>query len=150
MQWTTDQIQALASITKWYNISPQQRVSEDRFYTLYGAAGTGKTTVALAILDIFKSAKVAVSAPTHKAKDTISKITGKTGLTLHNLLGLRPNLDLADYDPANPSFEPMAQESIYEYDIIIVDECSMISAALYKTITEKAIQAKKLVLFLGG
>lgn len=149
MQWTQDQIQALQSITKWYNIPLIQRVSTDFFYTLYGAAGTGKTTVALAILDIFKGSRVAVSAPTHKAKDTIAKTTNRQGLTLHSLLGLRPNLDLADFDPSNPSFEPMAEEQIYNYDIIIVDECSMISAALYKNITDKAIQAKKLVLFMG-
>lgn len=148
MTLTKDQLNAVEYIDEWsrLNIFKDQA---DAFCCLYGSAGTGKTTV---VNDIIKRLRgsVCVSAPTHKAKEVISAITDLDGLTIHSLLGLRPNVDLADYDPNNPQYDTAAEERIVEYDYIIVDECSMVNKMLFKKLIEKATGYKKRILFVGG
>lgn len=147
MTLTKDQLNAVEYIDKWskLNIFKDQ---DDAFCCLYGSAGTGKTTV---VNDIIKRLRgpVCVSAPTHKAKEVISAITDLDGLTIHSLLGLRPNVDLADYDPNNPQYDTAAEERIVEYDYIIVDECSMVNKMLFKKLIETATGYKKRILFVG-
>lgn len=147
MNWTQDQQQAIEKIKIWRDLNIYVN-DEDAFFNLSGAAGTGKSTVVLEILKHLKG-KVCVSAPTHKAKDVISQITNKPGITIHSLLGLRPNLDLEDYDPSNPQYAPIAEELISSFDIIIVDECSMVNKMLFKILIERANQYKKRIIFVG-
>jgi len=67
------------------------RADKDKlFFCLSGSAGTGKTTCCKEALKSEYS--VVVTAPTHKAKAVIAKITGFTAQTIHKILGLRPGL----------------------------------------------------------
>lgn len=152
MEWTLDQVGALQSMGDWqvdckrkgHNLS-----DEDRFYVLEGAAGTGKSTVVMEILKLFHGYKICVAAPTHTAKEVISEMTGRPGLTVHTLLGLRPDLDLANYDPNNPTYTAQSREQIGDYDFIVIDEGSMINKQLDRKIREKASQYKVLILIVG-
>ena len=124
MEWTTDQLNALRSIEQWKIDCKKYGdnvTDEDRFYVLEGAAGTGKSTVVIEILKLFHGYKVCVAAPTHTAKEVISEMTGRLGLTVHTLLGLRPDLDLANYDPNNPTYTAQSREQIGDYDFIVID-----------------------------
>lgn len=150
MQWTKDQSQAIDDILEWSLIPDSKRLTEDRFYTLQGAAGTGKSTVVLEIINkAFSNKRVVVSAPTHTAKDVISEMTNKDGYSVHSLLGLRPNVELETFDPHNPTYNSMAKMKLPEYDVIIVDECSMINKALFKALSDAVIDYNKLLIFVG-
>jgi len=119
-----------------------------RIFTLAGYAGTGKTTIIKKILDEFDSF-VVVSAPTHKAKKVIENTTDIKGETLHSLLGLRPDVNLDDYNPNNPDFHPIALPSIHQYNLVIIDESSMINEDLYfKILNEIKISTVKII-FMG-
>lgn len=152
MEWTTDQLNALRSIEQWKIDCKKYGdnvTDEDRFYVLEGAAGTGKSTVVIEILKLFHGYKVCVAAPTHTAKEVISEMTGRPGLTVHTLLGLRPDLDLANYDPNNPTYSAQSKEQIGDYDFIVIDEGSMINKLLDRRIKEKAVQYGVLILIVG-
>ena len=111
-----------------------------RFSLISGGPGTGKTTTVAKLLALLchqaKSLpRIALSAPTGKAaahlqqslmkgldnisfrqpeiKTHLSQLQGKT---LHRLLNIRPPLNFSEYNQQNP----------LPYDIVIVDESSMI------------------------
>lgn len=69
-------------------------------------------------------------------------------MTLHSLLGLRPNLDILDFDASQLSFE-FATNTNWNVDVLLVDECSMINDQLYSTLLDKAEQFKFKIIFSG-
>lgn len=118
------------------------------FFTLAGYAGTGKSTCIKKILDEY-GGSIVVSAPTHKAKKVIMNTTGMEAKTLHALLGLRPDVDLDEFNPNDPKFNPIAEAKITEYDLVIIDEASMINLELFNMIREKTKGTTTKVLFMG-
>jgi len=120
----------------------------ETFFTLAGYAGTGKTTIIKKILDTHRFG-VVVSAPTHKAKKVIINTTGKDGKTLHSLLGLRPDVDLDNFNPNDPKFNPIATPKITDYNFVIIDEASMINQELYDLILEMTKGSSTKTLFMG-
>lgn len=117
--------------------------------TLTGPAGSGKSTIVKEIIRRSTIRSVAVSAPTHQAKTVINKMTGYPGETIQALLGLRPNVNMEDFDPTNVMFMPQGQEKISEYKLIIIDECSMIGAYIHNLIMKLSKQYKVKILFIG-
>lgn len=120
----------------------------ETFFTLAGYAGTGKSTIIKKVLDSYHRG-VVVSAPTHKAKKVVMNTTGRDGQTLHGLLGLRPDVDLDNFNPNNPKFNPIAIPRITDYNWVIIDEASMINSELYNLIFEKTKDCHTKVLFMG-
>ena len=90
-----------------------------------------------------------VSAPTHKAKKVIIATTDVEGKTLHSLLGLRPDVDIDNYNPNFPQFGPIADPTIVDYDFVIIDEASMINDELYKLIMAITVDYQIKILFMG-
>jgi ATP-dependent exoDNAse (exonuclease V) alpha subunit len=128
-----------------------KRKTFESTFTLSGSAGTGKTTVTNQFIrecsiDIDR---IAVSAPTHKAKEVIQSVTGLQGFTLQSLLGLRPDTELANFDPNNPAFSPQSDPLIGEYKLIIIDECSMVNKELYDHLVRQSKIYGVKLLFLG-
>lgn len=142
--FNNEQIEGLDKILKWLKTPAK----EQRFFTLMGYAGTGKTTIIKKVLDSYRRG-VAVSAPTHKAKKVIMKTTGRDGQTLHGLLGLRPDVDLDNFNPNNPKFNPIAVPKIGDYNFVIIDEASMINKELYDLIIDKTDNTNTKILFMG-
>ena len=136
-----EQFDGLNKITAWLK-------NGETFFTLAGYAGTGKSTIIKKILDSYRLG-VVVSAPTHKAKKVVMNTTGEDGQTLHALLGLRPDLDLENFNPNNPKFNPIAMPKIRDYNLVIIDEASMINQELYDLIKEKTEDSRTKVLFMG-
>jgi intein/homing endonuclease len=118
------------------------------FFTLAGYAGTGKSTMIKKILDGYHRG-VVVSAPTHKAKKVVMDTTGEDGQTLHALLGLRPDVDLDNFNPNDPKFNPIAIPKINDYNFVIVDEASMINKELFDMIIDKTKGSNTKVLYVG-
>jgi len=136
-----EQFDGVKKIKHWLN-------NGSTFFTLAGYAGTGKSTIVKKILDNYRFG-VVVSAPTHKAKKVVMNTTGKDGQTLHGLLGLRPDVDLDNFNPNNPKFNPIALPRITDYNFVIIDEASMINQELYDLILEKTKKSRTKVLFMG-
>lgn len=148
MVLTEDQEKAVESIRLF--IDTPVRKEEDRFMTLIGYAGTGKTTIINKIISSLpRGKKVVVSAPTHKAKEVIAKITGANSETIQAILGLKPNTDLENFNPNKPIFEPLGREKIKNFDYVIIDEASMLGKLIVGMIKEKAALHRVKILFVG-
>lgn len=127
--------------------------NDNLFYLLEGRAGTGKTFLVKTVIDSYikKGHSVAVLAPTHKALNVISEnFSNLTCKTLHSALGLRIDVSLPDFDPTNLDFFMDTESQIItNYQLVIVDECSMINDKLYEYITSLARIDNTKLLFVG-
>lgn len=91
-----------------------------------GGPGTGKTTTINAIIRTLSEMQlsIALCAPTGRAAKRMSQVTGLEAKTIHRLLGFKSgeNTDLQrfSYDENSP----------LPYDVIIVDEVSMVDIQL--------------------
>ncbi|MCK9225686.1 MAG: ATP-dependent RecD-like DNA helicase [Candidatus Muirbacterium halophilum] len=101
--------------------------TDNKISALTGYAGTGKTTVARAILNVlsFKfHSSIAGCAMSGIAARRLQTLTGFPCFTIHSLLGFDGN------DFSYNRFNPL------EYDVIILDEAAMVnSELLYNLIT---------------
>jgi ATP-dependent exoDNAse (exonuclease V) alpha subunit len=140
--FNNQQYEGINKIRRWLKTKNQP------FFTISGYAGTGKTLSIKKILDEYNWG-VVVSAPTHKAVKVIRNITNKEGQTLHSLLGLRPDVELSDFNPNAPQFNPIAVPKITDYNLVILDECSMVNKSLFELIQEKIKNSNTKILFVG-
>ncbi|MBN6739035.1 AAA family ATPase [Acidithiobacillus sp. MC6.1] len=104
--------------------------------TVVGYAGTGKTTTMGAYVDLLvgQGLRVAVSAPTNKAVRVLKDKMSNSGVhctSTHSLLGIR----MVEYEDGEYQSEKQGDARIEKYHVVIVDECSMISDAMYAQLT---------------
>jgi exodeoxyribonuclease-5 len=123
-------------------------LSNAKTAVLKGYAGTGKTTLLKYFLNTYKG-NCCVTAPIHKAVRVLESTLGKKGKTVHSLLGLRLNVDLDNFDISSPQFDPLGQEYIMHYNLIIIDESSTINSPLYDLLCLKSSQYNVKLLFIG-
>jgi hypothetical protein len=134
------QCEALDLMSEWW------LDKSDLFFVLSGYAGTGKTTITKEFLkfcanrDRMGYGSIAVTAPTHKAKKVIADATGQPSATIQSLLGLRPDVDVADFDVNKPEFAPKKTPAIKYYRLIVLDEGSMLNKDLWKMLKEQAMR----------
>lgn len=91
-------------------------------FLLTGGPGTGKTTMVLGILEVFKRAglKVRLAAPTGRAAKRLTEVTGHHASTIHRMLKWDPALKAFSHD----------EVSTLPTDVLVVDELSMIDTVL--------------------
>jgi len=131
--------------------------SERNQILVSGSAGTGKSTLITKFIEWFSGAKmfmsVVVTAPTHKAVKVLKKmsLTNQAArsvefATLHSILGLRPVVD----DDGCQVFkkDPYFQSRFVEFDLIIIDEASMIDDAMFAEIMKQNVNNSKII-FVG-
>lgn len=111
-----DQVGALQAIDQWYK-------SNKLFFTLSGAAGTGKTTIVKKAIEGFRGA-IRISAPTHKACKVVARSTGMFSITIQSLCGLKPDTKIDDVNKKR--FVPATEPKIRDYSLIVIDEASML------------------------
>lgn len=134
----SQQEEALELIYEW------QDNRSDLFFVLSGYAGTGKSTIVREALKRWGNRSpygmnsVGVTAPTHKAKKVIADATGLEASTIQSLLGLQPNVDLADFNVNKPEFAVKKQPQIEYYRMIVLDEGSMLNKPLWTLLKEQA------------
>ena len=133
---------------------------------LEGFAGTGKTTLVGLILAKLTHLKVAVAAPTNKAVRVLRDKLKDAGVfvgdspnnpydnrhsdaaaiafgSIHSFLGLQ----MKELDDGTQECRPARDSSLHLYDLIVVDECSMIGAELFAHIAVAKRNCR--VLFVG-
>ncbi len=108
---------------------------DERLLIITGGPGCGKTTIVRGICALFRDKEIVLCAPTGKAAQRMSEVSGLPASTIHRLLGLRPGVP------------PKHNESNQiDADIIIVDETSMLDVRLAATLLAAVKEDTKLVL----
>ena len=93
---------------------------------LTGGPGTGKTTALNGIITIFEKKRLSVSlaAPTGRAAQRMSEVTGREAKTIHRLLEV-------EWDESDrPTFR-RCRDNPLECDAVILDELSMVDTQLF-------------------
>ena len=153
MELSCDQINAKIKINSFLNDK------FTKFFLLKGSAGTGKTTLITNILNGYKK-NIALCATTHKAVSVLKKMKlddnkNLTFVTIHKLLKIKRviNADGRQVFKSNIKDDKLNNKSeiksIYYYDIIIIDECSMIEQKLLDTIIGLENKIKGKIIFIG-
>lgn len=140
---------ALRNLNQWANNVADVDDTSTLYAMLSGSAGTGKTYIVNQFLQANKYKRICVTAPTHKAKIVVQKMTARPAITIHSLCGLRINVDLETFDINKPQFDPLAEPMMGEYNIVIVDEASMINRGLLRMLKKTAKQTSTKLLFIG-
>lgn len=152
-----EQLEALGAMMDFLN-------EYETAFGLFGYAGTGKSTVLsyLSKTEALLYRKPVMAAPTHKAVGVLQNMaqqhdTGfRTFATVHKLLSMKP---CTDYETGQRMFMPSVQlpdgtfdwlnAPISQYDVIIVDECSMLGRNIYAWLMEAARTLQIQVIFVG-
>lgn len=100
---------------------------EEGILILTGGPGTGKTTTLNAIIDILEQngERVCLAAPTGRAAQRMSVVTGREAKTIHRLLEVQWDAD------DKPTFK-RNEKNLLDCDAIILDEVSMVDVALFE------------------
>ncbi len=104
-----------------------------------GGPGTGKTTIIKCILQIFKNMhkSVKLMAPTGRASKRLSESTGEDASTIHRAL------EMSGGDESRFLFNTHTK---LNYDVIIVDEVSMVDSQLMYFLIKSIKRGSKLIL----
>jgi exodeoxyribonuclease V alpha subunit len=129
--------------------SPEQReiilrvaTGKNLVYALAGYAGTGKSTISKAILDMLaerfcKSDDIVCCAFTGMASSRIKKLTGFPSYTIHTLLKYKGNNQF-EYNKDNP----------LPYRVVLLDEASMVNLPLFYRLCQ-ALRKDALFILVG-
>lgn len=148
---TEQQKMAYDRVCQWWVGSDRR----EKPFVLSGQAGTGKSFTASRIVHAIRSitpkARVALCSPTHKATKVLQDFARSNGLndvhvcTVHSLLHVKPGavneFGRRKLEPIGYSREP----HFYEFDLVVIDESSMIGDELLKLIDNHATAT----LFMG-
>lgn len=108
----------------------------DNVCIIVGFAGTGKTTISRALLNIYKHANYSISccALSAKAAQRITEATGFDSSTIHRLLGFSPKGFV--YNHQNP----------LSADVVLVDEGSMINSYVFYALLNAIKEGAKVII----
>lgn len=96
---------------------------------LTGGPGTGKTTTLNAIISLYMQCglKVLLSAPTGRAAQRMSEVTGQEAKTIHRLLEVSWDKN------ERPTFQ-RNERNMLDCDVLVIDELSMIDVLLFESV----------------
>ena len=101
---------------------------------LRGPGGVGKTTTLNAVIKVLRhnNISVATCALAGKAAENLTQVTGLRGQTIHRLLGIGSPFELKDQG--------------LEYDVVILDELSMVNLGLFSELVRTIPTGAKLIM----
>ncbi len=108
---------------------------------LTGGPGTGKTTTLNAIIRLLKESgqKVALCAPTGRAAQRMTAVTGEEAKTIHRLLEVSYDID------DKPAFK-RNERNLLNCDALIIDEVSMVDSQLLESVMRALPLSCRLIL----
>jgi exodeoxyribonuclease V alpha subunit len=131
----------LAGDTEARGLSDEQRqavatAATSGCFVLTGGPGVGKTTTTRALVRCLKALgrSVALAAPTGKAARRLGEVVGLEARTLHRLLGAGPS-----------GFRHNADDPL-PFDVLIVDEASMLDTQLARAVVRAIGPGSQLIL----
>lgn len=140
-----DQTRLLFELNKFWNDANRQ------YFVLSGQAGVGKTTCMRYFKDLLKKQnediKICMSAPTNKATAVLAEAVADPDLTyktIYSILGLRMQAN-GEVKELNDTGE----DKISDFDLVIVDEGSMVNTVLIDYIKKKTALADTKIVFIG-
>ncbi len=147
IELTEEQEQALSKLKSFVK-------GNDRFFKLSGYAGTGKSTLVCFLMEWLEEEEMEFvgGSPTNKAAKNLRKLAEKQGIgvevkTVAQLLGQQPEVDEETGEEKFVAGNGKAQFD--RYDVIIIDEFSMINKENFQEIVNEAVEAEVQVIFLG-
>lgn len=144
MQLNQDQSNLIEDLMNFFE-------DDRQYYLLSGQAGVGKTTCmryfATELLKRHPDIKICMSAPTNKAVAVLDRSVGIDGLTyktIYSLLGLqmKANGEVKE-------LQDSGQDKIGAYDLVVIDEGSMISSVLIDYLLKKTRLADTKIIMIG-
>lgn len=133
-------------------------INKNQLVLLNGYAGTGKSSSIKALINMleFNNKTYRIISPTAKAAKQISAYTGRNASTIHYLLLSEfPDLDLIGVTSDDSEFMSVLcniennKLDELDYDVLIIDETSMLSVPLFNTLLRFINPAKTKVLLIG-
>ena len=115
-----------------------ETVLNNNITVIHGLAGSGKTSVVSGVLEALRQYSSVMCALSGRAASRMSEITGKTGFTIHRLLGYPKGIN--EYQ----GFE-FNQNNKLPYNIYILDEISMVDAKLFYYLLRAIPDGAKLI-----
>lgn len=145
MKLNNDQTRLLKTLLDWW-------VDDERkFFVLSGQAGVGKTTCMRFFKKLLMSQhpelKICMSAPTNKAVAVLSDTVDDSSITFkttYSILGLRMQ--------ANGEVKELTdsgEEKITDFDLVLIDEGSMINSTLIDYVKKKTALSDTKVIMIG-
>jgi exodeoxyribonuclease V alpha subunit len=105
-----------------------------------GGPGTGKSTIVDALIYVInlldKNYKIGLCAPTGKASKRLAQLTNREAMTIHRLL----KFDMHTNTFGKNVYDPL------EYDVLIIDEASMIDNFLMASLLKASFNVKKIII----
>lgn len=122
-----------------YELSEEQKdvvkqIEKNNVVIFTGPAGTGKSTTARAILNSFPSASIACCSLSAKAAQRIQEATGFKATTAHRMLG------------AGRDGFTYTSENRMPYDVVFIDEASMLNCSLFYCIVSAIKEGAKVII----
>lgn len=140
-----DQTRLLFELNKFWSDPNRQ------YFVLSGQAGVGKTTCMRFFKDLLKKQnediKICMSSPTNKATAVLAEAVADPDLTyktIYSILGLRMQAN-GEVKELNDTGE----DKISDFDLVIVDEGSMVNTVLIDYIKKKTALADTKIVFIG-
>lgn len=112
---------------------------DNNIVIIHGEAGTGKTSMVSALLEILKEYSFVQCALSGRASSRMAEVTGQEGYTIHRLLGYHGN------DPNAKNGFTYHEDNKLPYDIYILDEISMVDAFLFCHLLRAIPDGSKLI-----
>lgn len=106
---------------------------------IIGFSGSGKSSLVSLILKVLDTDNFAQCSLSGKAASRLTEVTGEEGFTIHRLLGYPKG------EPENGGFLYNAMNKL-PYDVIIVDEISMVDEWLFSRLIRSIKDGAKLIL----
>jgi len=137
--WNDQQKDALKAVDKWFTEYKTSRNPSKQIFTLFGYAGTGKTTLARHFAEGTDSPMFA--AFTGKASLVMRKAGCVGARTIHSLIYIAEQNEKT----GEVTFRLNGNSDLRLADLLIIDECSMVNEELGKHL----LSFKKPILVLG-
>ena len=117
-----------------------QTILENNVCVITAPAGAGKTALVSAMLEVLRQYSFVQTSLSGRAASRMSEVTGEEGFTIHRLLGYPTNNEFSKNGFAYHDEYPLP------YDIIILDEISMVDANLFHFLIRSIKTGSKLIM----